>query len=268
MANDVNTGFCAGQNAGINEARGEYVLPLNPDVRLSPDFISNLVQVMQQDRSIGTVTGKLYLEGSDPKTSAQLLDSTGMFIERTRRQYLRGHGTPDLGQFDTGGFVFGACGAAPLLRREMLTDTRVDGDYFDRDFFAHKEDVDLAWRAQLLGWKAWYEPAATAYHDRTFRPGSGRRKAISSTIKGAAVRNRYFTILKNDLPQNVIRDMPKILSYDVAILIYLIIFERSSLVGVKQAIQALPRMSAKRRMIMRRRRVSSRYMRQVMEPAP
>ena len=56
--------------------------------------------------------------------------------------------------------MFGASGAAALYRRAMLDDVRVEGEWFDENFFAYREDADLAWRAQLLGWRCRYVAAA------------------------------------------------------------------------------------------------------------
>ena len=64
--------------------------------------------------------------------------------------------------------VFGAVGAAPLYRREMLENIKMNGVYFDTIFFAHKEDVDLAWRARLFGWSCRYTNKAVAHHIRSF----------------------------------------------------------------------------------------------------
>lgn len=262
LKNETNTGFCRGQNSGISRSLGEFVMPLNPDVQMEPDFIANLVQAMRQDKSIGIATGKLCLPDSHDESGARMLDSTGMFADRARRQYLRGHGEPDVGQFDIGGFVFGACGAAPLYRRAMLEDTRVNGEYFDTSFFAHKEDYDLAWRAQLQGWKAWYEPTAVAYHDRSFRPG--RREVMSEQIKMHAVKNRYLVMLKNELLRNFMRDARMIVAYDVKIAAFVAIFERGSLPGFVHFLRLVPQTLRKRRIIMQRRRVDANYIRSVM----
>ena len=65
---------------------------------------------------------------------------------------------------------------AALYRREMLEDTRVAGEYFDEDFFAYREDADLAWRAQLLGWSCLYVPEAIARHGRRVTPEQALRR--------------------------------------------------------------------------------------------
>ena len=77
----------------------------------------------------------------------------------------------------------------------MLDDVAVDGEVFDEDFFAYREDADLAWRAQLLGWDALYVPGATATHVRRVTPE--RRSALPAAINRYGVRNRFLLRLKN-----------------------------------------------------------------------
>mgnify|MGYP005825941715 CR=1 FL=1 len=127
--------------------------------------------------------------------------------------------------------VFGVDGAAPLYRRSMLEDIKIFGQYFDEAFFAHKEDVDLSWRARMFGWKCIYTPYAFAFHQRNFK--SGKRQGIANEIKLHAVKNRYLLLLKNESAAGWKRDGAQIIYYDLKILAYLILFERSSLKAFK-----------------------------------
>ena len=67
-------------------------------------------------------------------------------------------------------WVFGATGAAAMFRRSFVEAVSVDGEFFDEDFFSYREDADLAWRAQVMGWKCLYTPAAVAWHVRRVTP--------------------------------------------------------------------------------------------------
>ena len=149
IRNAENTGFCTAHNQAIRASKGSYYLPINPDVVLQPDYIATLVSALEERPEFGSAAGKLLqpAETGRPPT----FDSTGLFIDRQRRQYLRGHGEADDGRFDRAEEVFGVDGAAPLYRRAMLEDIEFAGQYFDESFFIQKEDVDLAWRARLLG---------------------------------------------------------------------------------------------------------------------
>jgi GT2 family glycosyltransferase len=225
IRNTTNAGYCYAHNQAIREARGAYYLALNPDVTMAPGYISALVRDLEERPDYGMAGGKLLLQnGVD---SEQRIDSTGLFLNRQRRQFLRGHGETDQGQFDKPGEVFGVDGAAPLYKRVMLEDIKIHGEYFDDNFFAHKEDVDLAWRARLFGWRCWYADSAIAYHKRSFRPGI--RESVSPAIKVHAIKNRYLLLLKNESKAGWQRDGLQILWYDFKIFFYLCLFERSSL---------------------------------------
>jgi GT2 family glycosyltransferase len=223
IMNADNAGYCRAHNQAIRASRGEYYLALNPDVELLPGFIEHLAESLEARPECGSALGKLWQLGEqEPRT----LDASGLFMDRRRHQYLRGHGQPDRGQYDHPEEIFGADGAAPLHRRAMLEDVKVDGEYFDEQFFGYMEDVDLAWRARLLGWGCWYEPSSLATHARTFKPG--QRRTIPRYIRRMAVKNRYLMMLKNEGREEWRRDWWRILSYDLNIWAYILLFEQSS----------------------------------------
>ena len=259
-----NLGFGVAHNGALSVARGKLVLLLNPDVRLAPDFIERLVAAMGEDPRIGTCCGKLLLAGP-PETRREggsaRLDSAGLYMNRARRQFLRGHGEPDRGQFDRPEYVFGACGAAPLYRRAMIEDAAVDGAFFDPDFFMHKEDLDVSWRAQRLGWRCYYVPSAVAWHERAFRPG--HRAEVDQTLRTHAVKNRYLAIVKNEYPANLLLHLPWIAAYEVAIVAYLLLRERRSFAAFSLLVEALPRALARRAAIVDRTRASARDIRRL-----
>lgn len=248
IKNKENRGFCGGHNQAICHSKGKYYLPLNPDVEMMPEYIVELVDTLESHPDCGSAAGKLLRQPG-------VIDTTGLFINRRRQQYLRGHGESDHGQFETPGEVFGVDGAAPLYRREMLEDIQINGQYFDELFFAHKEDVDLAWRARLMGWGCWYQPRALAYHERNFKPN--QRSSISPEIRMHAVKNRYLLLLKNETSVGFLEDGLQIFWYDLKIFIYLCLFERSSLQAFKFIWQHLPEILAYRRKITNNLRVDT-----------
>jgi GT2 family glycosyltransferase len=251
IRNINNTGFCHAHNQAILASNGSYYLALNPDVIMQPGYISVLVSVLEAHPDYGSCAGKLLQ--SVPNGQAAVLDSTGLFIDRQRRQYLRGHAELDAGQYEEGE-IFGVDGAAPLYRRAMLDDTRIDGQYFDEAFFVHKEDVDLAWRARLLGWRCWYAPQAVAVHPRNFRPGQPRERS-SPAVRLHAVKNRYLLIIKNESRCGWWQDGINILWYDLKILGFLCLFERSTLKALTMLPAIYPRARSWRREIWKRVKV-------------
>jgi GT2 family glycosyltransferase len=196
ILNDTNRGFAAAQNQGIRASRGEWVLSLNPDVIVTPDFVSQLLAVSDADPRVGTICGKLLRwmpAAQDPRS--RVLDSTGIYFKRNLRHLDRGSGQIDLGQFDRPEFVFGATGAAALYRRSMIDDISVHGEFFDEDFFAYREDADVAWRAQIMGWRCIYTPEAVAWHVRRVTPERFGR--LPHAINWHSVKNRFLMRAKN-----------------------------------------------------------------------
>ncbi len=194
--NDRNSGFAAGQNLAISASRGEWLLCLNPDVMLAPDFIRRLVEAGDRHVEAGSVCGKLLRWNPDAVPSqTRIIDSTGIYFTRNLRHLDRGAEEIDQGQYDRAQWVFGATGAAAMFRRSFVEAVSVDGEFFDQEFFAYREDADLAWRAQLMGWKCLYEPSAVAWHVRRVTPE--RRKSLPHAINWHSVKNRFLMRGKN-----------------------------------------------------------------------
>jgi GT2 family glycosyltransferase len=258
-----NLGFSTALNQAMALERDPLVLSLNPDVTARPAFLAGLVECLQPDSRIGMAAPRLLMAGRP-----DCLDSTGLFINRRRLPYDRGQGEPDRGQYDSQPDVFGACGAAALYRRAMLEDVAMDGETFDEDFFAYYEDADLAWRAQLRGWRAAYAPAAVAEHVR----GSGDRLRNAKTPGGNgpryAFRNRALMVVKNDQGRSLVADLPRMLAADLPRLGYMLLARPQALQSIPDILRLLPRMLKKRRLIQAGCRVDPRaiYRRYICTP--
>ena len=248
---DRNTGYSAAHNLAIRRARGEYYLSLNPDVFMSASFVATLVAAISANPRYGAATGKL-LRADDPR----LIDSAGIYLVASQRHLDRGAGELDTDRFNRGELVFGASGAAALYRREMLDDLTVDGEVFDEDFFAYREDADLAWRAQLYGWRCVYVPAATALHVRRVTPE--RRGALPPELNRMSVRNRFLLRVKNQPVAQFLRFLAPAMLRDLQVVGYVLVREHRSLPAFVDLARLLPRALKKRRTIMARRRASLR----------
>ncbi|MBV9268492.1 MAG: glycosyltransferase family 2 protein [Acidobacteriaceae bacterium] len=259
IANDRNIGFAAGQNQAITAA-GEFkwVLVLNPDVRLTRTFVSDLVDAGQRDADVGTVCGKLLAMGEDFLIPAQAaFDSTGIYMTPNLRHLDRGSKLPDKGQFDSAEYVFGATGAAALFREAMIRDISIDGEFFDSDFFAYREDADVAWRAQLLGWKCLYVPQAVAYHVRSVLPSN--RKSVPAIVNMHSVKNRFLLRIKNTTPGLYSRFWLPITLRDCAVIAGCLVGEWRSVPAFWFVLRHLRQTFRKRAAIMPKRRVSEDY---------
>jgi len=259
----TNRGFSKAFNWGVNQTKGEFVLSLNPDLFIRKGFLQEMVNTISQDNGIGIVSPKL-LRYEDPK----YLDSTGLFLNRSRRPYDRGQGELDKGQFDSFLNVFGACGAAALYRRTMLEDIALGNEFYDEDFFAYYEDADLAWRAHLRGWKGRYAPRAVATHVRGWGDTLRKRETSVKDNYGPrlAFRNRWFMTLKNDALRYFLLDFPFIFVMELSRLLYMAIFAPDALLGLIDILNGSRTALGKRRIIRERMVVDDAILRTWFKP--
>ncbi len=262
---DHNVGFCAAHNRLIAAGNCDYVLVLNPDVVLDPRFLGILIGEMDRDPSAGSASGKLLrwpAEARDPvteKAGKEILDSTGIYITPNQRHFDRGAGEIDTGQYEGREYVFGATGAAALYRRAMLEDICAGNEYFDESFFAYREDADLAWRAQWMGWRCLYVPDARAYHARRVLPE--RRSILPDTINMHSFKNRFLLRIKNMDIGTYARFFVPITLRDAAAVAYVLLREWSSLPGIALLYHNLPRAWALRKSLKARRKSTPREIR-------
>lgn len=177
-----NRGFTGACNAGWEASRGEIVILLNNDTEADPDWLSEIVSAFERHPEIGIVACKMLLfdRRDHFHTAGDIYRVDGIPGNR-------GVWQQDVGQYDTAEYVFSACGGGASYRRTMLDEI----GFLDDDFFFSCEDVDLAWRAQLAGWKTLYVPTAVLYHKLKASAGTG---PISSYHDG---RNFLYVIWKN-----------------------------------------------------------------------
>jgi len=253
---DRNVGFCAAHNRLISSSASEYSLVLNPDVVLDTRYLEVLVREMDLDPDAGSATGKLLRQQG---AAHHIVDSAGIYMTPNQRHLDRGSGEADMGQYEKSEYVFGASGAAALFRRTMLEEIRNGDEFFDANFFAYREDADLAWRAQWMGWSCLYVPDAVGFHERRVLPE--RRAELPDEINMHSFKNRFLLRIKNMDPGTYARFFIPITVRDIAALAYVLLKERSSLKAISYLMQAFPRTWAWRKAIKRRRAVAAREIR-------
>lgn len=256
--NELNVGFAAAQNQAIALAEGEWILTLNPDVLLMPNFIQALVEAAHVDPKVGSVCGKLLtIRASFDLPEKQLVDSTGIYFTPMLRHLDRGSQEVDNGHYLNFEYVFGATAAAALYRRSMIEDISIQGEFFDPDFFVYREDADVAWRAQLMGWRCLYTPLARGYHVRNVLPGN--RRALPPAINMHSVKNRFLMRIKNMTPDLYRRNWLSITWRDFVVIGACLLREHSSLKAFVYLARNWRRVLEKRREIMKRRKVKDEY---------
>jgi len=271
IVNDTNRGFAAAVNQAVAVARAPFVLLLNPDCFLEPDYVEKAIAAMNAaGEQFGMATGKLLRANEDG-----ILDSMGIRMTRTGRHLDIGQGEPDselaVGswqlaevpsvnrQLPTANYeVFGVSGAAAVYRMSFVRDVSIDGEFLDEDFFTYREDADVAWRGRLFGWRALYVPDAVARHVRRVTPAA--RKQLPERINRDSVRNRFLLRLKNEGLYLALRNAPFELARDLLTIGAVLTVERSSLPALGWLWKNRRRIMAKRRAIQRRRKVSDRQL--------
>ncbi len=275
----TNLGMWPGQEWLMARTTGEYVVGLSVDVMLDSRFIEHAVRVCDLEGDIAAVQGKIYqytitelLERSEHSLRRDIIDTCGFAMTRGRTVRNVGHGRPDSAEYAGLKTIFGVEGAAPFFRRSALEDCRVNGSIWDPDYFWYSDDIDLAWRMTLLGHRQVFLADAVAWHDRSTTKGSATipvvgqlkrlalRRAIPLQKRRWGWSNDRFTIIKNDSILNVLRDLPWIVARECAVLGYTVLFEPAVLLEAGRFVRLLPGMLSKRRILMRRTRVSDRQM--------
>lgn len=256
VRNPSNRGFSVAVNQAIALAKGEFVLLLNPDCRLAPDYIERLVAALgAAGDSFGSATGCLLRADGDDIHPTGGIDSLGIRMTRSGR-HLDIEDERMLGAASDIVEIFGVSGAAALFRRRFLDDIVVAGEIFDEDFFAYREDADLAWRGQLMGWRALVEKRAIAWHVRRVTPAN--RRELPEFINLHSVKNRFLLRLKNEGAGLALRNAPFELLRDALVIGACLTIERSSFAALTWLVTHRRSILAKRRLVQRRRRVADR----------
>jgi len=249
VINAENRGFAAAANQAIGIARGEFVALCNPDAFLTPDYIAKIIEGFDRaGEKFGAATGTLFRGKGYEIEPTDDVDSMGIRMTRTGRHFdITGTAERE---------VFGVSGAAAIYRRSFINDVTINGEYFDEDFFAYREDADVAWRGRLFGWKALHIPEAIAYHVRAVTPE--RRRSLSPVINMHSFKNRFLLRLKNEGLYLALRNGPFEVARDVVAIAAVLTIERSSLTALGWLWRNRRRILAKRRAVQSRRRVSDR----------
>jgi len=253
LALGENRGFAGACNAGMRAAQGKFVVLLNNDTEADPRWLEEVIAAFHRHPEAGIVASRMLL--FDRRDT---FHTAGDFYRVDGRPGNRGAWQRDVGQYDHEEYVFSACGGSAAYRRAMLEQVGL----LDEDFYYSCEDVDLAWRAQLAGWRCVYAPRAVVYH-KVSATGGG---TIASFYDG---RN-FIYLLAKDYPSELWRrHWRAILRAQLrlaweALRAWRGAAARARLRGMLAGLWGTPRMLRKRREVQRARRVDPAYLEQAL----
>ena len=244
IVNRRNTGFAASCNTGAAAARGRYVVLLNNDTEPAATWLAELARAIAAHPDAAIVASKLLLYDR-----RDTLHTTGDMLGADGIPHNRGVWEQDRGQYDAAGAIFSGCGGASAYRKDVWQ--ALGG--FDEDFWMYLEDVDLGFRAQLLGCAAVFAPEARVYHRLSQSGGD----TLASYYVG---RNTIWLIAKNMPRSLLLRNAPQIVGSQVRIALDALRSWRGEaaqarLRGQWAGLRGLPRQLVKRRVIQPRRQI-------------
>lgn len=237
-----NLGFAAGNNLLVSEAKGSWILLLNPDAFPEPDWLEKMIEGRDKYADASLFGCTQYADGLDG-----VLDGCGDVWHFLGVPYRGGYGKSISPPED--GLVFAPCGAVTLVRKGLFE--AIGG--FDEDYFCYVEDVDLGYRARLAGHLAVQLKAPVVHH---LGYGSSGRRSEFATYHG--VRNRLWTFLKNTPLFWLVLLFPVHMMVTAALWVSACRFGLGKTFGraLYYGFSAWPRLMAKRRIVQAQRQIS------------
>lgn len=193
-----NFGFSRAVNEGLMRTRySKYVILLNADTKAEPQFVEKLYEAIEKNDKIFSVSSKMIQMNAPDK-----YDGAGDLYCCLGWAYALGK-DKKIGRYEKESNVFSACGGAAIYRRELFEEI----GYFDELHFAYLEDVDIGYRARIMGYINRYTPEAVVYH-----AGSGSTGSRYNSFKvRIAARNSWYVVFKNMPLLQIIINFPFIL---------------------------------------------------------
>ena len=234
----TNAGFSSGHNALWAMSDAPYVFCVNQDVALCDDYLERIIGFFDKNTGVGSASGVLYHEDGS-------IDTAGLAKSWYEKIYdiIKAPSEPETR-------VFGVSGALPVYRRAAVAEVSPDGKLFDGNFFAYKEDVDLAWRLDIFGWSSYVLAAARATHERGF--GAEKKGDAAQYAKQKLSSRNHLLTLAKDLPADKFWRLPAVVFYELGKLAYLSVFVPKSIGYVGDFFRLLPETMKVRKVVWQR----------------
>jgi len=220
IINKKNLGFSDANNVGYRVAKGDYILFLNNDTRVTKAFITELVKVFENDSFIGGAQSKILLM-DHPDTH----DSVGAFLTPNGFLYHYGFGAKVNKKFDKQIDLYTVKGACMMFRSSVLKKIEVNGDILDPSYFAYFEETDMCHRVWLAGYRVVYAYRSVIYH----KMGATSTSMNNAFIQYHSFKNRINTYLKNLDIKTIWKIMPIHITLCLAFVMYLLFLGRMQL---------------------------------------
>lgn len=227
LESKTNLGFAGGNNLGFASCNGKYILFLNNDTIVPPNFLEKLVKFLDKNEDVGVVQPKILFHR--PGTSLHhKINSVGSFLLKSGFLYHLDYGKEDKGQNESYE-IFSAYGACFLVRKDLLDKIGL----FDNDYFAYFEETDLCHRVWLSGSKIVIVPSALIYH----KGAKTAEKLPTAFIQYHSFKNRLQSYLKNFNVYNiVVIFLPHLIICEVSSFLYLLLRKPDYTIAIQRAI--------------------------------
>ena len=199
LINKENLGFSDANNVGYRVAKGEYVLFLNNDTRVTKTFLTELVKAIESDPLIGGAQSKILLM-DHPDTH----DSVGAFLTPTGFLYHYGFGAKDTPKYNKQIDLYTAKGACMMFKMSVLKKVEVEGNILDPSYFAYFEETDMCHRVWLAGYRIVYAYTSVMYH----KMGATSTLMNNAFVQYHSFKNRINSYLKNLGTKSLWHTMP------------------------------------------------------------
>lgn len=214
IINRQNLGFAQANNIGYRASQGEYILFLNNDTKVTKNFLTELIKVLESDEEIGGAQSKLLLMDTPEK-----LDSVGAYLTNTGFLYHYGTYKADSKKYDRQINLYSVKGASMMFKREVLEKVKTDDEIFDKRFFAYFEETDMCHRVWLAGYKIVYAPKSVIYH----KLGATSARFSDPFVQYHSYKNRICSYIKNLGSLSFVKILPVHLAFcEIASLTFLL----------------------------------------------
>ncbi len=197
VESDTNLGYPGGNNYGVTQAKGEYIVIVNPDTIPHNNWLEELIKPLNENPDIAITTSKILIYDNN-----DLINTCGNYSHFTGLDFCRGL-SKDSSNFNIPEELGAFSGCSFAIRREAFEN--IGG--FDADFFLYEEDVDLSWRARLLGYKIMFVPTSIIYHKYMLTLQPWKEYYLE--------RNRHIMLLKNYSLKMLILAIPALIVTEI-----------------------------------------------------